>query len=79
MSEYFYAQLDENDICVCVSCLKGEVPEYNYSINQNYNPITGETTNEDVFVSRMIQIPVYSTNFIGLYYNNGTWEEATQV
>ena len=72
----YYAQLDENNICTGISELIGEVPEYNYTEDKNYNPITGEMTTNNLFVSRMIEIPVYSTNFIGLKYNNGSWESA---
>ena len=75
----FYAQLNENDICIGVSELNGEVPEYNYATNENYDPITGTTETEQRFVSRMIKIPVYSTNFIGLKYNEGTWERVEVI
>jgi len=69
-----YAQLDQNNICVGISQLIGEVPEINYSNTENFNPVTGETTTEQIFVSRMILIPVYSENYIGLKYNDdGTW------
>ena len=47
--------------------------------NENYNPITGTTETEERFVSRMIKIPVYSTNFIGLKYNEGTWERVEVI
>lgn len=72
----YYAQLDENNICTGISELSGAVPEYNYSVNLNYNPITKETTQFDVFVSRMIEIPVFSENFIGLKYENQKWAVA---
>ena len=72
--DYFYAQLNSDNICVGVSNLAGEVPEYNYAKTDNYNPVTGETTSESVFISRMIRIPVYTNNYNGLQYNeDGTW------
>ena len=44
-----YAQLDENNICVGVSQLNDYKPEYNYTTIENFNPITGETTTEEIF------------------------------
>jgi hypothetical protein len=68
-----YAQLNEDNVCVGVSNLTGEVSEYNYIDETDYNPITGESTSKQVFVSRMIEIPVYSVNFIGLQYTENGW------
>lgn len=69
-----YAQLDQNDICVGISDLMGEVQEINTQDVSNFDPITGTTTTTTVFVSRMIKIPVYSQNYVGLKYNSdGTW------
>ncbi len=70
-----YAQLDENNICIGVSQLNDAVAEYNYATEQDYDPVTGKTTREEKFVSRMIEIQVYSENYIGLHYNKGTWEK----
>lgn len=73
-----YAQLDQNNICVGVSELKAEVPEFNYETKVDINPITQETTTTEVFISRMIQIPIYSINYIGLRYTEeGNWEQPT--
>lgn len=69
-----YAQLNEQNICTGISNLSGKVDEYNYTANTDFNPITGDLTTEEVFVSRMIEIPVYSENYFGLKYNNGSWE-----
>ena len=74
MEQYFYAQLNEDNVCICVSALSGEVPELNYIDEPNFDPISGQTTITTIFVSRMIPIPIQSMNFIGLRYNNGTWE-----
>lgn len=71
---YFYAQLDESNICIGVSQLSGEVSEYNYIEATNFDPITGQTTTIERFVSRMISIPVYSENYIGLRYTEQEWE-----
>ena len=69
-----YAQLDENNICVGVSNLSGEVNELNIILEEDYDPITKETTTIEKFVSRMIEIPIYSSNFIGLkYLEDGEW------
>lgn len=71
-----YAQLNEENICVGISKLSGVVPEYNYEIVSNFNPVTGETLTEEKFVSRMIEIPVYSQNYLGLkYVEEGKWEQ----
>ena len=75
----FYAQLDINNICVGIANLSGAVPEYNYIIPEEYDPITGKTTTgEKIFVSRMIQIPKYSETFLGLHYtDDGKWERVS--
>ena len=50
--------------------------EYNYEIVEDFDPITGTTTTTEVFVSRMIEVPVKSSNYIGLKYNDdGTWSQ----
>lgn len=70
-----YAQLNEQNICTGVSNLSNKVPEYNYILEANFDPITGETAQGDqVFSSRMVEISVYSSNYIGLKYNEGSWE-----
>lgn len=77
---YIYAQLDISNICVGISQLKKDVPEYNYESNRQYNPITSELTEgESLFVSRMILVPVYSENYIGLRYNQGQWEQVITI
>jgi hypothetical protein len=77
MDNFCYAQLNANNVCEAISQLKAEVPEYNYETKINFNPITGETTTEEVFLSRMIRIPVYSENYIGLQYTDeGKWQQA---
>ncbi len=73
---FFYAQLDENNICVGVSSLSAEVPEINHIDEQTFDPITEIITTENKFVSRMIKVPYYSNAYIGLKYNNGKWEAA---
>lgn len=79
MEKYYYAQLNEINICSGVSELKSDVSEYNYKENPQYNPITEQwDETETIFVSRMIKIPVYSENYIGLKYNEeGKWEQVT--
>ena len=75
----YYAQLDEDNVCIGVSELSGEVLEYNFAELVEYNPITKETTTTEQFISRMIEIPVYSTNYLGLrYLENDNWEEALE-
>lgn len=81
MEKFFYAQLNIDNICTGVSELKGEVPEYNYQENKQFNPITGEWTfGEPIFISRMIRIPFCSENYLGLKYNDETqkWEQAEE-
>lgn len=74
MGEFLYCQLDINNICVGAAKLSGEVAEYNYQDNSEFNPVTGITVNKHDFISRMIKVEVYSTAYIGLKYNeNGTW------
>lgn len=77
----FYAQLDQNNICVGISQLSGQVPEYNYHTPTTFDPITGQTTEgESVFLSRMIQICTYSSSYMGLrYMENGNWEEVESI
>ena len=71
-----YAQLNSDNICVAVSKLKDYVDEYNYEDVEDFNPVTGETLTENVFISRMIEIPKHSLNYLGLRYKEGgTWEE----
>lgn len=74
---YYYAQLNQDSICVGISQLVGQVPEVNYKHPQTYNPILEQwITGEPEFVSRMVQIPVYSEVYIGLCYtDDGKWEE----
>lgn len=77
--DYIYAQLDINNICTGISKLSGQVEEYNYKTESNFDPITGIYTEDKVvFVSRMIKIPVASNNYIGLKYNEGTWEKVIE-
>ena len=73
----FYAQLNELNICVGISQLNREIPEYNYSETTKFNPITNENVEgESIFQSRMIQIQVFSDSYIGLHYNeDGSWNE----
>lgn len=75
----FYAQLDSNNKCIGISSLNGEVEEIQYRVHENYNPITGESDIEEIFICRMIQISHYSENYIGLIYNNGIWEIPTEL
>lgn len=78
MNDFNYCQLDINNICICVSQLNGVVPEYNYNTEKNFNPLTGQFENgQEVFISRMIRVEVYSPTYIGLKYNDITqsWEE----
>jgi hypothetical protein len=78
MKMVIYAQLNEENICVGISHLSGEVPEYNYTNEESFNPVTGETTTEQIFISRMIPIPVYTENYLGLRYaEDGSWEQPT--
>ena len=72
-----YTQLDVDNICVGVAILAGAVPEYNHWTPEDYDPITGVfTVGEPQFISRMIEVPVYSKNYIGLHYtDDGKWEK----
>ena len=71
-----YAQLNQDNICIGISSLSGEVPEYNYSNSSIYDRITDTfIQGEPVFISRMIPIKVYSESYLGLHYaENGKWE-----
>lgn len=71
---YNYAQLNEANICVGVSSLSGEVPEFNYMTKEDFNPVTGVLLTETVFLSRMIRISMYSNSYLGLRYTaEGKW------
>lgn len=77
----YYAQLNSNNICVGVSDLSGTVNEYNYADVNDFDPITGQyTVGEPVFISRMIEVPVFTENYIGLHYtDDGKWEKVEEV
>lgn len=77
MGNINYAQLNQNNICTGISSLSGEVPEYNYSNPEIYDPITDSfIQGESKFISRMVPIKVYSESYIGLHYtDNGEWEK----
>lgn len=81
MEEFIYIQLNQDNICVSIANLKSDVPEMNYNTEVDFDPIIGQSTEKQVFVSRMIKVPVYSSNYLGLHYiEDGKWEEAkTQV
>ena len=73
----YYAQLNQNNICTGISSLSGEVPEYNYSSSEVYDPITDTmVTGESKFISRMIPVKVLSDAYLGLHYTaDGKWEK----
>ena len=74
---YYYAQLNESNVCIGISSLAGEVPEINYSAQDTFDPITGTIKREMVFASRMIRVPVYSSSYMGLRYTTeGKWAVA---
>jgi len=72
---YIYAQLNSENVCVGISQLSGEVSEYEIIKNEEYNPLTGEYELKSESTTRMIAIPVYSENFLGLQYTDGKWEK----
>ena len=64
-----YAQLDLDHICIGVSQLSGSVGGEVYT--ETFDPITGETTKE--LSGYMVEIPVYTSAYIGLKYEDGEW------
>lgn len=60
----YYAQLNHLNICVGVSILAAQVPEYNYF----------ERDGNQVFASRMILIDDFDLQLLGKTYTDSGWE-----
>ena len=74
-----FAQLDIDNICIgiiTINSLEINISEYNYTTDTKFDPISGKRVAvEPEFISRMIEIPVNSEDFIGLKYDDGNWKE----